>query len=174
MKVRAVDACRPGSCHDAFIWGLSGARKYFLNEYRNGDTNSRLLGDSGYGLEPFLITPYKDVTVGTMQHKFNKKHTSARNIVERVIGVIKSRFRCLLVTLVYSPKKVIKLINVCCALHNICREYNVELEETHILNINEEIEVMDEIDYDVGDTSQRSLFNAGTLIRDSIANQINF
>lgn len=171
MNVRAVDACRPGSCHDAFIWGLSGARTYFLNEYTNGDTSSRLLGDSGYGLEPFLITPYKDVTIRTMEHKFNNKHASARNIVERVIGVLKSRFRCLLGTLVYSPEKVIKIINVCCALHNICREYNIEYHEDPILNVDEEIYEMDTDD--VRDISQRALFNTATLIRDRIASQIS-
>lgn len=95
MKVLAVDASRPGSCHDSFIWNMCNARNYFLNSYNQGDTNSLLLGDSGYGLEPFLITPYKDVAAGTVQHKFNNSYASGRNIVERTIGVLKSRFRSL-------------------------------------------------------------------------------
>ncbi|XP_058974719.1 putative nuclease HARBI1 [Musca domestica] len=82
----------PGSCHDAFIWNLSGARQFFLNQYEDGDRNSWLLGDSGYGLELFLMTPYRDVSVGTKEHKFNKKHTLTRSIIERTIGVLKSSF----------------------------------------------------------------------------------
>lgn len=170
MKVRAVDACRPGSCHDSFIWNMSSARNHFLNNYSNGDQNSWLLGDSGYGLEPFLITPYKDVAAGTGEHVFNKKHASGRNIIERTIGVLKSRFRCLLGTLVYSPHKVIKIINVCCALHNICREFNIQWEEDPTWN---EGEGDDGNEDDVGEFSQRNLFNIAKRLRDNIAAQLN-
>lgn len=168
MKVNAVDALRPGSCHDSFIWSLSSARTYFVNGHLRGDQNSWLLGDSGYALEPFLITPYKNVTAGTMQHKFNKKHASARNIVERTIGVLKSRFRCMQGTLHYSPEKVIKVINVCCALHNICREYQIDFEEDVTINSeNEEIE--EDLEENFGHTENTT----AKRIRDSIAIQIN-
>ena len=63
-------------------------------------------GDSGYGLEKFLLTPYRYPDAGTMQHKFNLQHSKARNIVERVIGVLKSRFRCLQSNLPYAPEKL--------------------------------------------------------------------
>ena len=59
MKIRAVDACRPGSTHDSFIWGMPDARQ-FLKEKYNGEQNSWLLGDSGYPAEPFRLTPYRN------------------------------------------------------------------------------------------------------------------
>lgn len=42
--------------------------------------------------------------------------------------MLKGRFRCLLAAreLHYSPKKAVKILNVCCALHNICLKFNVE------------------------------------------------
>lgn len=171
MKIRAVDACRPGSCHDAFIWNLSGARQFFLNQYEDGDRNSWLLGDSGYGLEPFLMTPYRDVSVGTKEHKFNKKHTLARNIIERTIGVLKSRFRCLQGILVYTPKKTIKIINVSCALHNICREYNIEIEEDDIPVTNEENPENDQNIVDI--YPEINMYNVAKRIRNNIASQMN-
>ncbi|XP_054746510.1 putative nuclease HARBI1 [Anastrepha obliqua] len=59
--------------------------------YNNGDTSSWLLGDSGYPLEPWLMTPYRlrenETDVGKCI--FNDIHSKARSIVERSIGVYK-------------------------------------------------------------------------------------
>ena len=129
MRIRAVDACRPGPCHDSFIWGMSDAKKYFKQKYENRERNSWFLGDAGYALEPYLMTPYRNPQHGTKEHIFNMKHCSGRNIVERTIGNLKSRFRCLqCTTLHYSPEKVVKIINVCSTLHNICKYINTEIE----------------------------------------------
>jgi len=134
MKIRAVDARYPGSSHDAFVWSVSNARQYYLGQYESGDRSFRLLGDCGYGIEPFLLTPYRDPTYNSREYKFNIAHSSARNVVERTIGVLKSRFRCLLGTLHYKPEKVVKIINVCCGLHNICRDYNVQHNVEEIID----------------------------------------
>lgn len=52
--------------------------------------------------------------------------------MERTIGVIKNRFRCLLGArqLHYKPQKVAQIVNVCCALHNICVHYKIATEDT--------------------------------------------
>ena len=106
MRISAVDACSPGSCHDSFIWKMSDARRFFSAMHSEGFRNVWLLGDSGYPLESYLITPYKNPVFGTAQHTFNLSHASARNIVERSIGVLKSRLRCLQSVLSYVPSKV--------------------------------------------------------------------
>ncbi|XP_036322551.1 putative nuclease HARBI1 [Rhagoletis pomonella] len=130
MKIRAVDACYPGSSHDSFVWNVSSARQYFLKKYESVDRTSKLLGDCGYGIEPFLLTPYRDPRYNSKEYKFNLAHSSLE--ILWTIGVLKSRFRCLLITLHYRPEKVVKIINVCCALHNICRDYNVEYNDDSI------------------------------------------
>ncbi|XP_017470019.1 PREDICTED: putative nuclease HARBI1 [Rhagoletis zephyria] len=90
MAIRAVDACHPGSCHDSFVFNLSSAKQLLLSKYESGDRNSCLLGDSGYGLDTFLLVPYRDPRAGTPQHKFNMQHSKARNIVERVLQCSKA------------------------------------------------------------------------------------
>lgn len=85
-------------------------------------------GDAGFPQEHVLLTPYRNAQVGSREQHFNHKHSQARSIIERVIGILKSRFRCLLGAreLHYSPTKATSIINVCVALHNICRTYRVE------------------------------------------------
>ncbi|XP_067625734.1 putative nuclease HARBI1 [Eurosta solidaginis] len=145
MKIRTVDARYPGSSHDSFVWNVNRARRHFLRKYESGDRTSKLLGDSGYGIEPFLLTPYRDPSYNSKEYKFNLAHSSGRNIVERTIGVLKSRFRCLLGTLHYRPEKVVKIVNVCCALHKIFRRYNVEYNEESITLPSNNIEELNKI-----------------------------
>ena len=92
MKIRAIDGRFPGSNHDSHIWNLSSARKYMEEKYIAGLRNTWLLGDAGYPLEPWLMTPFRATTEGTPESNYNKIHSKARNIIERTIGVLKNRF----------------------------------------------------------------------------------
>lgn len=91
-------------------------------------------GDAGYPLEPYLITPYRSASERSPESIFNTKHAKARNIVERTIGVLKNRFRCLLGArqLHYKPSKVTTITNVCAAIHNICIEYGLDIPDEDI------------------------------------------
>ncbi|XP_050339505.1 putative nuclease HARBI1 [Bactrocera neohumeralis] len=165
MTIRAVDVRYPGSSHDAFVWSISTVRQHFLREYEIGERTSRLLGDSGYGIEPFLLTPYRDPEYGSLQNTFNRAHSSARNVIERTIGLLKSRFRCLQGALQYNPQKVVKIVNVCCALHNICRCYNIECPNIETITVSTEV-------YDENSEilSHGRTQNEGQRIRNEIAN----
>jgi hypothetical protein len=55
-------------------------------------TNGWLLGDSGYPLKKWLITPVSNPS-NQQEVNFNLAHTQTRNTVERAFGVLKSRFR---------------------------------------------------------------------------------
>ncbi|XP_054918576.1 putative nuclease HARBI1 [Dermacentor andersoni] len=63
--------------------------------------------------------------------RFNKAHASMRNVVERCIGVLKSRFGCLqhYRTMLYSPDRAAAIIGACAALHNIALEAGEPLFE---------------------------------------------
>lgn len=92
-----------------------------------------ILGDSGYPLEPYLITPYRAAIEEGPEARFNTIHSQTRNVIERCNGVLKGRFRCLIRELHYTPEKATQIINVCCMLHNICLHFKQDFNENIII-----------------------------------------
>ena len=83
----------------------------------------KITGDSGYALQPWLMTPIRHAA-NQQEEAYNKSHQLARHRVERCIGLLKSRFRCLSRQriVMYSPAKAGAIINSCAVLHNIMVE----------------------------------------------------
>ncbi|CAI6366825.1 unnamed protein product [Macrosiphum euphorbiae] len=86
-RILNVNAKFPGSTHDSHIWKMSLVRNHLSNTYRRD--HEWLLGDSGYPLEPWLLTPFNNPGDGSPESRFNVKFTSARSVVERAIGMLK-------------------------------------------------------------------------------------
>ncbi|XP_061585772.1 putative nuclease HARBI1 isoform X2 [Cololabis saira] len=67
--------------------------------------------------------------LGTLaERRYTSAQTKTRNIVERCIGVVKSRFRCIDRSggvLQYTPEKACKIITSAFILHNICQMYRL-------------------------------------------------
>ena len=76
----------PGATHDAFILANSA-----LPGIMEG-VNGWLLGDSGYPLKKWLLTPFAQPS-NQHEERYNSSHCATRNTVERAFGVLKSRFR---------------------------------------------------------------------------------
>ena len=81
------------------------------------------------------MTPFRGSAEGSDEAKYNTIHAQCRNVVERLNGVLKKRFRCLLGarSLHYSPEKATSIVNVCCALHNICVKFKVQHETEELV-----------------------------------------
>nr|XP_060616359.1 uncharacterized protein LOC132766047 [Anolis sagrei ordinatus]XP_060616361.1 uncharacterized protein LOC132766047 [Anolis sagrei ordinatus]XP_060616362.1 uncharacterized protein LOC132766047 [Anolis sagrei ordinatus] len=108
----------PGSVHDARIFQLSQLQR-LLESWPDG--KGWLLGDSGYPLRPFLMTPHPDEGPEPVA-RYNATHETTRMVVERAFGQLKMRFRCLHSTggrLMLRPEKVAKVFVVCAMLHNM-------------------------------------------------------
>lgn len=123
----------PGSSHDSFILRNSSLYNY-LEEASTGPNGGTgwLLGDSGYPLKEFLLTPVANPATGG-EFKYNKSHVKTRNTIERAFGVLKLRFRCLHKTggcLLSPPERCTKIITSCAVLHNICISNNIPVPST--------------------------------------------
>ncbi|XP_012215802.2 putative nuclease HARBI1 [Linepithema humile] len=125
LKILNVNARYPGARHDAYIWNASAARRVMERAYNRGERQTYLIGDSGYPLEPWLLTPLPREPEGTPRFAYNEALCSARNCIERLFGVLKSTWRCLSRhrVLQYEPGFAGRIINVCAVLHNM-RNYH--------------------------------------------------
>ncbi|XP_065354731.1 putative nuclease HARBI1 [Calliphora vicina] len=156
-----VDARHPGANHDAFVWEYSVINQKLQDSFENGKRNTWILGDAGYKLKPYLMTPFRKPN-NPHERRYNKKHTSTRNVVERCFGVLKNRFRCIIGSrgLHYNPAKVTKIIYACCALHNMCIFYKcIEPEDVERLveEVTEEVEEVEEVDEEEANAIRRNI-----------------
>lgn len=121
--ITSVDAQWPGSVHDSRIWRQSSIYEN-MTRFRG---NFCLLGDSGYGIAPWLVTPFKNPQ-NRNEQLFNITHSKERVIIERVFGQLKQRFPILGHKVKTSLSKVPKIIVCCAVLHNISKHLRDEFE----------------------------------------------
>lgn len=97
--------------------------------------------------------------------------------MERCIGVLKKRFRCLLRyrTLEYTSEKAGHIINACAVLHNMCLRANlpdppeppeaIMILEEDMNNLHNNIEIQPIVD-------GRGIFNEGQRTRNRLADRL--
>ncbi|KAI3470671.1 hypothetical protein Pfo_027334 [Paulownia fortunei] len=74
----------------------------------------------------------------TTEEFFNMKHSSARNIIERLFGLLKSRWGILRSSSYYPIKIQNRIIMTCCLLHNFIRQ------EMGVYQLDDEDNIQDE------------------------------
>ena len=91
------------------------------------------LGDGGYGLKKHILTPYRGERCNIIEFNlngqgpankrelFNLRHSSLRNVVERLFGVVKRRFPILVKMSPYPFEFQCDLVQCCFLLHNFVR-----------------------------------------------------
>ncbi|XP_011674132.1 putative nuclease HARBI1 [Strongylocentrotus purpuratus] len=91
FRITNVVARWGGSTHDSRILENSKlARKFAAGQYKG-----ILLGDSGYPLFPWLMTPLSHPRTD-QENAYNNAHAKTRSIIEQLNGQLKNKFRCLL------------------------------------------------------------------------------
>ncbi|KAI4457562.1 hypothetical protein MML48_7g00015984 [Holotrichia oblita] len=115
LQIRNIVCRWPGSAHDAHIFRSSNLRAQFENGMY-GD--SLLVGDSGYGIKPYLITPLANVATRA-ENLFNESQIRTRNPIERCFGVWKRRFPILALGIRCKIENVEAIVVACAVLHNV-------------------------------------------------------
>ncbi|KAJ8935507.1 hypothetical protein NQ314_012761 [Rhamnusium bicolor] len=122
-----VNARFPGATHDCGIWETSYIHRH-LRKYEEGRHNTWLLGDSGYPLQPWLMTP---ILMPLLIHQKNitlhVTYTLGMLVREETVygkGDLDVFFKKDRV-LHYNHATAGRIIYSCAVLHNICRRYNI-------------------------------------------------
>jgi hypothetical protein len=84
---------------------------------------ARLLGDSGYAIAPWMLTPFRNTQTADKE-TYNKQHSKERVIIERVFGQVKKRFPLLGNLIRVKLDKVPKIFVACAILHNFGKQAN--------------------------------------------------
>lgn len=115
LRIQDIVVRWPGRAHDQTIFNNSRIRARFeTNEMGNGV----LLGDSGYGIRNYLITPLLQPNTPA-ENLFNESQIRSRNVVERTFGVWKRRFPILSLGMRVSLERSQGIIVATAILHNL-------------------------------------------------------
>ena len=93
----------PGSVHDARVFRRNELHRRIIAGDIMGGTrvinhvNVRpyLVGDTAYPLSPFLVTAFQGGRLTLAQERFNRMLTKLCVVMERVLGKLKTRWRCI-------------------------------------------------------------------------------
>lgn len=132
QEILYVGSGYPGSYHDSPIFSFSPL-KNILDKMPNGKF---VLADAGYALGKRVLTPFRRTRYhlkewshdnGPQNDKelYNLRHSKLRNVIERVNGVLKRRWRLLR----YGNESlnfrfISDCIVCCCLLHNVLTRKN--------------------------------------------------
>jgi hypothetical protein len=107
----------PGSCHDSRVLRNTDLYQNAINFCQD----AHLIGDGGFPVKEWLMTPYRDNGHLTDRQKhYNYCLSSTRQVVERSFGLLKGRFRRLQNIDICDVEEVVKVCISGCTLHNIC------------------------------------------------------
>ncbi|XP_049297521.1 putative nuclease HARBI1 [Anopheles funestus] len=121
-RIRYVNASFCGSLHDSHLWVSSDLDNYFADSYLAANTSCYVLAKSKFPSKPWILTPIENAKAKSLEAMFNDQHAKTFAVAEETISLLKNRFRCLLgkPPIPYTPAECVTIIDVCCALHNMC------------------------------------------------------
>ncbi|HEY9753713.1 MAG TPA: transposase family protein [Oculatellaceae cyanobacterium] len=133
-RVLWLSHAAPGCVNDVNLAGLSKLDEGVVNLRAIADRESLfLIGDGGFSLRPHLVIPFDETDIKkrrnqSLLRRFNRFFSGIRCTVERVLGVVKGRWRCILGGLRVRIKSAdssnnhrklaMRIIQSCFILHN--------------------------------------------------------
>lgn len=123
LRIQNIVCRWPGSSHDSTIFNHSAIR----GEIERGDHgDSIIVGDSGYALKKYLMTPFLN-PASRGQELYNESQIRTRNCIERTNGVWKRRFPVLALGINVKLSTVESVIVATAVLHNIARHFGDQM-----------------------------------------------
>ncbi|XP_018574896.2 putative nuclease HARBI1 [Anoplophora glabripennis] len=154
-RIRDIVERWRGSTHDSRIWKESSLKRRF----QAGDTTGILLGDNGYASTRYLLTPVLN-PVTNAENRYNRAHCSTRNVVERLFGIWKNKFRCFFNGLNLKLETTKAAIVAAANVHNIIINDKLENERQDLSDDDNDDEHPDAEDFrvEVEDNAQGNIF----------------
>ncbi|XP_028057900.1 protein ALP1-like [Camellia sinensis] len=84
------------------------------------ELNEYIVGDSGFPLLPWLVTPYQGKELSESEFEFNKRHFATRIVAQRALARLRETWK-IIQGVMWRPDKhrLPRIILACCILHNI-------------------------------------------------------
>lgn len=156
----AVDCTWPGSVHDARVWSNSSIRTIL----ESNDCGALIIGDEGYGISPWLMTPYKRPN-GPHETNYNRIHTKERVVIERAFGQIKRKFPILSGRIRIKTERIPTVVIACFVLYNVSKYLSDGCPDRMEENV-------DTVDVDITQFGQGNPKQQGRNRRNHIANSL--
>ena len=77
-----------------------------------------LVGDSAFPLKTYMLRPYPGKYLEDNKRIFNYRLSRARRVIENAFGILATKFRIFRRAIIAKPKKVTRITQAACALHN--------------------------------------------------------
>lgn len=180
MVIRYVLAGWEGSAHDGRVYIDSLTKGFPLR------AGKYYLGDAGYSLSRNVLTPYRgtryhlkewgQASAKPMNKKelFNLRHSSLRNVIERVFGVMKKRFPTLTNMPSYPFKFQVQMVKCIITMHNFIRlsQGGGDMDRFDILSFNNNSDTNAEILHTENEFDDRDISEENVAWRDQIATRM--
>ncbi|XP_041000421.1 protein ALP1-like [Juglans microcarpa x Juglans regia] len=140
MRFRDIITGWPGSLSDDLVLRSSGFFKLSEEGKRlNGkevelsqgkELREYIIGDAGFPLLPWLLTPYQGRGLLDFQSEFNKRHFATRMVAQRALARLKEMWK-IIQGVMWKPDKhrLPRIILACCILHNIVIDMEDEVQD---------------------------------------------
>jgi hypothetical protein len=128
MQFTYILAGWEGSAHDGTVLRDAVHNRGFITPPKK-----YWLGDAGYSNSNTVLVPYRSTRYHLREQRlasqkpanskelFNLRHASLRNVVERIFGVLKNKYKILRTAPEYSIDTQTRIVLACTALHNWVR-----------------------------------------------------
>ncbi|XP_017245533.2 protein ALP1-like [Daucus carota subsp. sativus] len=180
MRFLDIFAGCPGCLSDFIALKESGFFK-LCNEGKrlNGETvklpegtelREYIVGDLGFPLLPWLLTPYRGKNLPENQASFNRRHTATWEVAQKALSLLKDTWKIIDGEMGQRDKdRLPEIVLVCCLLHNISIDLNDEVQKeipiTYVNDPEYRQQICDSVDNAAaGMRSELSLYLSGRVL----------